>query len=61
VPGVILFTCSSTSPAVNTVRQPWWSFPGSKNDYPMMAKAVETGFAHHGLLCPSKTLGPSEG
>ena len=57
---VILFTCSSTSPAVNTVRQ-LVDVPIVKIDDPMMAKAVELG-PRIGLLCTSKTtVAPSEG
>lgn len=57
---VILFTCSSTSPAVNTVRQ-LVDVPIVKIDDAMMARAVELG-PRVGLLCTSKTtVEPSEG
>lgn len=57
---VILFTCSSTSPAVNTVRQ-LVDVPIIKIDDSMMAKAVTLG-SRVGLLCTSKTtVAPSEG
>lgn len=56
---VILFTCSSTSPAVDTVRR-LVDVPVIKIDDPMMARAVELG-ARIGLLCTSKTtVAPSE-
>lgn len=55
----ILFTCSSTSPAVDTVRQ-LVDVPIMKIDDPMAAQAVRTG-RRVGLLCTSRTtVGPSE-
>lgn len=57
---VVLFTCSSTSPAVDTVRQ-LADVPIIKIDDAMMARAVEVG-SRIGLLCTSKTtVAPSEG
>ena len=57
---LILFTCSSTSPAVNTVRQ-LADVPIVKIDDAMMARAVDGG-RRIGLLCTSKTtVEPSEG
>ena len=57
---VILFTCSSTSPAVDTVRR-LADVPIVKIDDAMMARAVEVG-SRIGLLCTSKTtVAPSEG
>ena len=50
---VILFTCSSTSPAVDPVR-PLLNVPVLKIDDAMAAKAVRSG-AKIGLLCTSKT------
>jgi Asp/Glu/hydantoin racemase len=56
---VILFTCSSTSPAVDTVRG-LVEVPILKIDDPMAEKAVTTG-RRIGLLCTSRTTaGPSE-
>lgn len=57
---VILFTCSSTSPAVDAVR-PLADVPIVKIDDAMAARAVELG-PRIGLLCTSQTtVGPSEG
>jgi Asp/Glu/hydantoin racemase len=57
---VILFTCSSTSPAVDAVRA-LADVPIVKIDDAMAAKAVNLG-PRVGLLCTSKTTaGPSEG
>jgi len=57
---VILFTCSSTSPAVDAVR-PLADVPIVKIDDAMAARAVELG-ARIGLLCTSQTtVAPSEG
>lgn len=50
---IILFTCSSTSPAVDPVR-PLMNVPVLKIDDPMAAQAVECG-SKIGLLCTSKT------
>ncbi|MDX9860379.1 MAG: aspartate/glutamate racemase family protein, partial [Rhodospirillales bacterium] len=56
---VILFTCSSTSPAVDAVR-PLADVPIVKIDDAMAVRAIETG-SRIGLLCTSKTtVGPSE-
>ena len=57
--GVILFTCSSTSPAVDMVR-PMIDVPIVKIDDPMAGLAVRTG-GRIGLICTARTtLGPSE-
>jgi len=57
---VILFTCSSTSPAVDVVR-PLADVPIIKIDDAMALRAIETG-PRIGLLCTSQTtIGPSEG
>jgi len=56
---VILFTCSSTSPAVDMVR-PMIDVPIVKIDDPMAERAVRTG-ERIGLICTTRTtLGPSE-
>jgi len=56
---VVLFTCSSTSPAVDCIR-PLVDVPIVKIDDAMAARAVELG-PRVGLLCTSKTTaGPSE-
>ena len=56
---VILFTCSTTSPAVDSVR-PLFDIPILKIDDPMAAKAVESA-RRIGLLCTSRTtVQPSE-
>jgi Asp/Glu/hydantoin racemase len=55
----VLFTCSSTSPAVDTVRM-MFDVPIMKIDDPMAEKAVATG-RRIGLLCTARsTAGPSE-
>lgn len=57
--GVILFTCSSTSPAVDMVR-PMIDVPIIKIDDPMAELAVRTG-GRIGLICTARTtMGPSE-
>lgn len=53
---VVLFTCSSTSPAVDRVR-PLVNVPILKIDDPMMARAVESA-ATIGVLCTSRTAMP---
>ena len=56
---VILFTCSSTSPAVDFVR-PMLDIPVIKIDDPLAERAVQTG-RRIGLVCTAKTtVGPSE-
>lgn len=56
---LIVFTCSSTSPAIDVARQVV-AAPILKIDDPMAARAVETG-ARIGIVCTtSSTRGPSE-
>jgi Asp/Glu/hydantoin racemase len=56
---LIVFTCSSTSPAIDVARQVT-GVPILKIDDPMAARAVETG-ARIGIVCTtSSTRGPSE-
>jgi len=51
--GLILFTCSSTSPAVDLIR-PMIDVPILKIDDPMAAKAVQLG-ENIGVICTAKT------
>lgn len=56
---LIVFTCSSTSPAIDTARQ-MVGVPILKIDDPMAARAVEIG-KRIGIVCTtSSTKGPSE-
>jgi Asp/Glu/hydantoin racemase len=56
---LIVFTCSSTSPAIDTARKVV-TVPILKIDDPLMARAVEQG-RQIGLVCTTKsTLGPSQ-
>jgi len=57
--GLIVFTCSSTSPAIDTARQVI-GVPILKIDDPMAARAVASG-TRIGVVCTtSSTKGPSE-
>ena len=57
--GLIVFTCSSTSPAIDVARQVV-GVPIMKIDDPMAARAVEAG-SRIGIVCTtSSTRGPSE-
>jgi Asp/Glu/hydantoin racemase len=57
--GLIVFTCSSTSPAINIARKVV-TVPILKIDDPLMTRAVDSG-TQIGLVCTTKsTLGPSQ-
>jgi Asp/Glu/hydantoin racemase len=57
--GLIVFTCSSTSPAIDIARKVV-PVPILKIDDPLMARAVESG-GQVGLVCTTRsTLGPSQ-
>ena len=57
--GLVVFTCSSTSPAIDVARQVV-GVPIMKIDDPMAARAVEAG-SRIGIVCTtSSTKGPSE-